>query len=130
MPKGIGQWVLRVGVEACFRDNTNQGLLTRIREIHSDSGGIIGAQRMHEDLVAEGSSVSRNRVARLMSANGVQGWLRKRRRGVRRSSLRPEGIRNHLERDFTALEPNTKWVTEIKMQEGKIYLCVVIDLAL
>jgi putative transposase len=86
---------------------------------------------MHEDLVAEGYAVSLNRVARLMSANGIQGWPRKQRRGVRRPSLRPEGIRNHLERDFTALEPNTKWVTDITKiatQEGKLYLCVVIDL--
>ncbi|WP_343801972.1 IS3 family transposase [Marinobacterium maritimum] len=116
---------------ASARDNANQRLLKRIREIHMDSGGIIGAPRMHEDLVAEGNAVSLNRVARLMSANGIQGWPRKKRRGVRRSSLRPEGIRNHLERDFTALEPNTKWVTditEITTQEGKLYLCVVIDL--
>ena len=41
------------------------------------------------------------------------------------------GIRNHLKRDFTALEPDTKWVTditEVKTQQGKIYLCVVLDL--
>ena len=34
-------------------------------------------------------------------------------------------------RDFTALEPETKWVTditEIPTGEGKLYLCVVIDL--
>jgi len=38
---------------------------------------------------------------------------------------------NHLERDFTALEPERKWVTditEIGTQEGKLFLCVVIDL--
>ncbi|SIO96064.1 hypothetical protein VSP9026_03822 [Vibrio spartinae] len=31
-------------------------------------------------------------------------------------------------RDFTALEPEIKWVTEIATQEGKLYLCVVLDL--
>ncbi len=43
----------------------------------------------------------------------------------------PPGVRNWLERDFTALEPETKWVTditEIKTQQGKLYLCVVLDL--
>lgn len=43
----------------------------------------------------------------------------------------PPGVRNLLERDFTALEPETKWVTditELKTGEGKLYLCVVIDL--
>jgi putative transposase len=36
-----------------------------------------------------------------------------------------------LERDFNALEPETKWVTditEISTDEGKLFLCVVIDL--
>jgi hypothetical protein len=28
----------------------------RMREIHDDSGGVIGAPRMHEDLVAEGET--------------------------------------------------------------------------
>jgi putative transposase len=51
-------------------------LLARIREIHDDSGGVIGAARMHKDLVAEGESSSLNGIARLMSANGIQGWQR------------------------------------------------------
>lgn len=36
-----------------------------------------------------------------------------------------------MERDFTALEPETKWVTditEIKTHQGKLYLCIVLDL--
>lgn len=35
-----------------------------------------------------------------------------------------------LNDDFTALEPETKWVTDItklKTGEGKLYLCVVIE---
>ena len=38
---------------------------------------------------------------------------------------------NLLARDFTALEPETKWVTditEVPTDEGKLYLCVVVDL--
>ena len=38
---------------------------------------------------------------------------------------------NRLERDFTGLEPETKWVTditEIKTDAGKLYLCIVLDL--
>ncbi len=41
------------------------------------------------------------------------------------------GIENKLERDFQANEPETKWVTditEVATLEGKLYLCVVIDL--
>ena len=42
--------------------------------MHTDSGGVIGAPRMHEDLEAEGEKLSLNRVARLMVKHGLQGW--------------------------------------------------------
>lgn len=49
-------------------------LLERIRAIHEDSRGVIGAPRMHEDLVHEGETASLNRIARLMAAHGIYGW--------------------------------------------------------
>ena len=59
----------------------------------------------------EGEAVSLNRVARLMSADGLEGWPRPKRRGQRgQPALTPPGVRNWLERDFAALEPETKWV--------------------
>ncbi|MCG8523736.1 MAG: IS3 family transposase [Pseudomonadales bacterium] len=125
---GYYAWVSR---PESARAKANQHLLSRIREIHDDSGGMIGSPRMHEDLVAEGTSTSLNRVARLMAKQGIQGWPRKKRGRLGRRSHRPPGIRNHLERNFSALEPDTKWVTditEIPTQEGKLFLCVVLDL--
>lgn len=127
-PSGFYAWQERIPSR---RTDDNARLLTRIREIHADSGGVIGAPRMHEDLTAEGETASFNRVARLMAVNGIQGWPRKRSRRLGRPTLRPDGVRNLLERDFTAMEPETKWVTditEIPTLEGKLYLCVVLDL--
>ncbi len=92
---------------------------------------MLGSHRMHEDLAAEGVAASLNRVARLMAKHGIQGWPRTKRGRLGRAPNRPQGIRNHLERDFSALEPDTKWVTditEISTQEGKLFLCVVLDL--
>lgn len=87
---------------------------------------------MHEDLTDQGESASLNRVARLMAADGLQGWPRPKRRGQRgQPVLAPPGVRNLLERNFTALEPEAKWVTditEIKTGQGKLYLCLVLDL--
>lgn len=113
------------------RAQDNARLLGRIREIHQDSGGVIGAPRMHEDLTAEGETASPNRIARLMAAHGIAGWPRKRKRRQGRPPARPIDVRNLLDRDFTAMEPETKWVTditEIPALEGKLYLCVVLDL--
>ena len=41
------------------------------------------------------------------------------------------GVVDRLERDFTAQEPDTRWVTDItefRTGAGKLYLCVMLDL--
>ncbi len=54
-----------------------------MRELHEDSRGTLGAGRMREDLAEEGETASLNPVARLMAANGLQGWPRRKRGGPR-----------------------------------------------
>ncbi len=86
---------------------------------------------MHEDLPDEGETASMNRVARLMAAEGLQGWPRKKKRGQRAKPCLPvPQVQNLLERDFNAAEPETKWVTDItkiETDKGKLVLCVVLD---
>ncbi|MGE8270346.1 MAG: IS3 family transposase [Stenotrophomonas geniculata] len=126
---GYYEWSRR---PASARQLDNERLVVRMRELHEDSRGTLGAGRMREDLAEEGESASLNRVARLMAADGLQGWPRRKRRGQRASpAVTPPGVVNLLERDFLALEPETKWVTditEIKTRQGKLYLCIVLDL--
>lgn len=109
----------------------NQRLLTKIRDHHEASDGVLGAPRMHEQLEFEGETASFNRVARLMATNGLYGVPQPQRWRRKPVGSRPAGVRNHLERDFSALEPNTKWVvdiTYIRTGEGWLYLCAVTDL--
>jgi putative transposase len=117
---------------ASARQIDNERLLGRIKQIHADSQGALGAPRMHEDLSDEGETASKNRGARLMAAEGLAGWPRKKRRGQRAKPALPvPQVHNLLERNFNAVEPETKWVTditEIATDEGKLFLCVVIDL--
>lgn len=75
------------------RTQENARLVRRIREIHEDSRGVIGAPRMHEDLLDEGEIVSLNRVARLMAAERIQGWPRRKRRGFWNSRQWPSSRR-------------------------------------
>lgn len=63
------------------RAEANVRLMERMRKIHEDSRGIIGAPRMREDLADEGMPASLNRVARLMTKAGLQGWSRRTKRG-------------------------------------------------
>ncbi len=86
---------------------------------------------MWEELRFEGETCSRNRVARLMRVDGLQGIPHRRRWKKKVSGPRPVGIENHLARDFVSRQPNTKWVTDItyiRTGEGWLYLCVVVDL--
>ena len=128
-PSGYYDWQDR---PTSPRQVDNERLLGRIRELHTDSQGILGVPRTHEDLADEGETASKNRVARLMALEGLQGWPRKKKRGQRgKPGLPPPEVRNLLERDFNATEPETKWVTditEVATDEGKLFLCVVLDL--
>ena len=113
------------------REVDNRRLLTRIREHHAASDGVLGVPRMHEELSDEGETASPNRIARLMAKNGLYGIPQRRRWRQKRSGVRPAYVRNHLERDFATTEQNAKWVTDItyiRTAEGWLYLCVVIDL--
>lgn len=109
----------------------NERLLVRIRSLHTESDGVLGAPRIWDDLRHEGEDCGLNRVARLMQANDIRGIPQKRRWGKKPSGQRPDGILNHLERKFQAEEPNTKWVTDITYidtDEGWLYLSAVKDL--
>ena len=111
----------------------NRRLLTRVRVLHESSDGVFGSPRMWEELRFEGETCSRNRVARLMRVHGIQGVPQRKRWRKKSSGQRPDGIKNHLERDFTATQANAKWVTDItyiRTDEGWLYLAVVVDLYL
>ena len=116
---------------ASLRKQSNDRLLTRIRRIHAQSDGVFGSPRMWEELRYLGEPCGRNRVARLMQRDGLRGVPQRRQWRTKSTGTRPEGVRNHLSRDFSADQPNTKWVTDItyiRTFEGWLYLSVVLDL--
>ncbi len=113
------------------REQANTRLLADIRRIHADSDGVMGAPRIWEELQYEGMPWGQNRIARLMRVNGIQGIPQKKRWHKKPSGDRPIGVQNHLARDFSADDPNTKWVTDItfiETVEGWLYLRGVKDL--
>ncbi len=113
------------------REQANQRLLVRIRALHAHSDGVLGSPRMWEELRYLGESCGHNRVARLMRGEGLRGIPQRRRWRKKPTGARPDHVQNHLARDFTANEPNTKWVTDItyiRTAEGWLYLSVVVDL--
>lgn len=113
------------------RAQDNSRLLRRIHALHAESDGVFGSPRMLDELHYEGETCSLNRVARLMKSAGLVGIPARTKWRKKASGKRPGHVFNHLQRDFTAQQANTKWVTDItyiRTAEGWLYLAVVIDL--
>jgi putative transposase len=113
------------------RSQENQALMDQIRVIHSQVMETYGSPRMHAELLAQGQRVSLGRVERLMRENGIQAKQARRfkRTYQHREVQAPE--ENILDRQFYALEPNKKWVSDITFIEtvqGWLYLAIVLDL--
>ncbi len=127
-PSGYYDWRER---PPSARAQDNQRLLNRIQELHAESDGVLGSPRIWEELRYAGETCSLNRVARLMQEHAIQGIPQRTRWRKKPVNQRPSDVINHLERDFAADTPNTKWVTDItyiRTQESWLYLCVVVDL--
>jgi len=106
-------------------------LTQQIRQVFDRHQGRYGSPRIHRELHDQGNSISRKRVARLMREAELEA-RRKRRRVLttKRDETHPVAP-NLLNRDFTATEPNTKWVTDITYiptTTGWLYLAVILDL--
>lgn len=99
--------------------------------MHQDSRQTYGYPRIHAELKDTGERCGRNRVYRLMKANGLQARMaRKQKRS--REAKHMEGFEdNKLNRRFYAIAPNQRWVTDITMvptRNGWLHLAAVLDL--
>lgn len=112
------------------RAQANAHLAQRIRVIHAQSRQTYGYLRVRAQLRAEGTCVSKHRVARLMRQAGLQPRHVKQRRVTTGCDDRPAVAPNLLAQDFHAERPNQKWVadiTYIATREGWLYLAGVMD---
>jgi putative transposase len=113
------------------RQPADQRLLSQIRAAYAASRGLYGSPRLHAQRRRQAIRCARKRVARLMHQAG----LHSRRRGTRR--IRTTDSRhnrpvapNLLQRDFSASEPNQKWVGDILgiwTDEGWLFLAALLD---
>jgi putative transposase len=117
--------------KASQRSLENQSLLRQIRQIQVQVMETYGSPRMHAELVAQGECVSLGRIERLMREHCIQAKQSRRHKRTHqhREGQAPED--NILDRQFYALEPNRKWVSDITFIEtgqGWLYLAMVLDL--
>lgn len=114
------------------RQQADEQLTQTIRRLHAESHQRYGSPRIHAELRAQGIRCSAKRVARLMRQQGLQGKCKWRRRVCTTDSKHTLPVaRNVLSQEFTAEQPNAKWVadiTYIPTAEGWLYLAGILDI--
>ena len=113
------------------REEANEKLLIKIKEIYQESRGTYGSPRIHAELIANGNSCSRKRVCHVMSIAGIQAKMKKRFKVTTKSNVKAKTAPNLLQQDFTATLPNQRWaadITYVATAEGWLYISAIVDL--
>ena len=124
---GFYSWLKR---SPSRRTQANHRLSVRIRAIHAASRQTYGMLRVQAELRAQGQRVGKHRIARLMRQMGLQAKGRRRFKTTTRRAETHRRVANRLAGDFTATQPNEKWlsdITYIATHEGWLYLAGIQD---
>ncbi len=88
------------------RADADAALLAWIKTIHAASRRTYGVPRIHAELAAEGISVGRKRIARLMRAAGLKGISRRKWVSTTQRAEDARPAPDLVERDFRAEAPD------------------------
>jgi transposase InsO family protein len=92
---------------------------------------VYGVRKTWKQLRRQGVEIGRDRVARLMRQEGLEGVRRgKKKRTTIVDETALERARDLVQRDFAATGPNQKWVadiTYIRTWNGFVYLAFILD---
>jgi len=128
-PSGDDAWRSR---PQSRRKIANRGLLGDVRRVHAQHRERYGAPRIHAALRAEGQTVSRKRIERVMRQHGLRARAPRRYRVCTTDSKHSLPVAaNLLDQNFVAARPDQVWladITYIPTGEGWLYLAVVLDL--
>ncbi|RUP26246.1 MULTISPECIES: IS3 family transposase [Mycolicibacterium] len=129
------KWISRAGTtDGCHTDTDRRRaqLDIAVAAAFTKAKGLHGSPRLIADLRDLGWEVSEKTVADSMRRQGLIARRIRRRSGLTRQDRTAPKFPDLVKRNFTAVEPNRKWVgdmTEIPTECGqKLYLATVIDL--
>jgi len=112
------------------RDIENRKLLWQIRLIHKKHKQRYGSPRITDELQDNGYNLSENRIARLMSKNGIAAKTKRKFKVTTNSKHNLPIADNIVNGNFSASALNCLWtsdITYIWTSEGWLYLCAVLD---
>ena len=126
---GFHAWLKR---GPCGRSREDEAIMPAVKASFVASARTYGARRVWRDVLEAGFSCGLHKIERLMRAQAL------RARPRRRALPKDDGERsasaialNALDRQFTADQPNRKWIadfTYVWTAEGWLYVAAVIDL--
>lgn len=123
----------RTAADRAARQAADARLAARIRAVHRESDGTYGVPRITAEFREAGERVNHKRIARVMRGAGLSGVRLRRRHRTTVADQAAAKAPDLIGRDFTASEPNEKYVgdiTYLPLGGGKfLYLATVIDLA-
>lgn len=125
---GFYRWTRRPAPRQAQR---NDALLVHIQAAFAASRRTYGAPRIHHELRAQGIPAGRHRIARLMRREGIVACTERRFRWTATARAELPAAPDRLRRDFTALAPNRRWVsdiTSVRTGQGWLHLAIVLDL--
>ena len=128
-PSGYYAWRSR---PESRRKSANRALLVDIQRVHARHRERYGAPRIHAELCAEGQTVGRKRIERMMRHHGIRARAPRRYRVCTTDSKHSLPVApNLLDQNFVADRANQVWladITYIPTAEGWLYLAVILDL--
>ena len=113
------------------RQQNNADLDNDIVTVFNEHKSRYGSVRIYEQLKDNGWKITQSRVSRHMKLLGLQAKAARKFKITTDSNHNKEVSDNLLEQNFSALDRNHRWITDItyiRTQEGWLYLCVIIDL--
>ena len=129
---GYYEWLDR---PQCIRERENQVLWLKIKKIWDQSRGIYGLPRIMDQLKKSEIKCGKNRVARIMKQNQIQGVGKKKYKVTTTDSNHVLPIAERIfkteEAKVQVLGPNQFWggdITYIETEQGWLFLAIFLDL--
>ena len=122
--------MLRNKRENAWSEKRRQEYCQVIRDVFDEYHQVLGGEKIRTILIQRGHQISAEYVSRLMREMGLSSV----RTTAKKEYLKlrePERKKNLLQQQFTATQPNQRWVSDVscfKLGDHYFYVCVIIDL--
>lgn len=99
-------------VKRMNRPDSDAELKAEIKAIYEEHEGRYGYRRIRDELVNRGQKINHKKVQRIMKELGLKCVVRMKKYRSYKGTV-GKTAPNILDRNFTAVAPNQKWVTDI-----------------